>query len=177
MTGSVSGNPLLAVIDEILRLQSCFEDLFGEVSNASSLSTLQKLVLFSVFDSPAPPTVPQVGRNLGHPRQVIQRVANELVDAGLLEKVPNPHHKRAMLLVPTDRAHAMKRQAEERAFETAEAFLGTVSARRCHGLTGELRALREAIEGYTQDRDTPVRGRIDGLQPAIGTLALLERLA
>ena len=176
MDGTVRSNPLLAVIDEILRLQNCFEDLFSEVSNASSLSTLQKLVIFAVFDAPTPPTVPQVGRNLGHPRQVIQRVVNELVREGLLEKAPNPHHKRAMLLLPTEKADKMKRQAEERAFDTAEAFLGNFSAQRCDSLTGELKVLREALEAYVQEKTAPVRPTGDASQPLSSALALLERL-
>lgn len=176
MTGNVRANALLAVIDEILRLQNCFEDLFGELSEASSMSTLQKLVLFAVFEAPVPPTVPQIGRDLGHPRQVIQRIANELVDADILEKVPNPHHKRAMLLVPTAKADAMKRQAEERAFETAEAFLGEFSAHRCADLTGELKALREALEGYVKSRGLAVRTGSEADVPARSAFALLERL-
>ena len=177
MDGTVRSNPLLAVIDEILRLQSCFEDLFSEVSNASELSTLQKLVIFAVFDAPTPPTVPQIGRNLGHPRQVIQRVVNELVREGLLEKAPNPHHKRAMLLLPTEKADKMKRQAEERAFDTAEAFLGNFSARRCESLTGELKMLREALESYVQEKAEAV-GQTGEPSPSISSaLAFLERLS
>lgn len=176
MSSQIRNNPLLAVIDELLRLQSCFETLFVDVSDASELSTLQKLVLFSVFDAPSPPTVPQVGRNLGHPRQVIQRIANELAEAGLLEKVPNPHHKRAMLLVPTAKANAMKRQAEQRALATAEAFLGTVSKARCTALASELGALRKAIEDFTGDDGGRQAAPADQ-EPAIAkALTMLERL-
>ncbi|MCT2399335.1 MarR family winged helix-turn-helix transcriptional regulator [Novosphingobium mangrovi (ex Huang et al. 2023)] len=176
MSGNIRSNVFLAMIDEILRLQNCFEDLFGELSEASGMSTLQKLVLFAVFEAPVPPTVPQIGRDLGHPRQVIQRIVNELVDADILEKMPNPHHKRAMLLVPTDKAQAMKRQAEDRALETAEAFLGEFSAPRCAGLTGELKALREALEAYVKRRGLPLRSTGDAGLPAGSTFALLERL-
>lgn len=176
MSGAATGNPLLAVIDEMLRLQSCFEVLFAEVSSASSLSTLQKLVVFAVFDAPTPPTVPQIGRDLGHPRQVVQRVVNELVNAGLLEKAPNPHHKRASLLTPTDKAQKMKREAEARAFDTAEAFLGTINATRCYNLTGELKALRQAIEAYTQD--TASGGKVADMADhrAGSPLTLIEKL-
>jgi len=176
MNGQVRSTPFLAVIDEILRLQSCFEDLFAELSEASSMSTLQKLVLFAVFEAPVPPTVPQIGRELGHPRQVIQRVVNEMVDLDILEKTPNPHHKRAMLLVPTAKAQEMKRRAEERAFDTAEAFLANFSAPRCRELTGELKTLREALEAYVADRGLSVRSGAGAGHAKAGALALLERL-
>ncbi|MCB2075938.1 MAG: MarR family transcriptional regulator [Novosphingobium sp.] len=176
MDGKVRSNPFLAVIGEILGLQSCFEDLFAELSDATSLSTLQKLVIFAVFDAPAPPTVPQVGRNLGRPRQVIQRVVNELVREGFLAKAPNPHHKRAKLLVPTEQAVELKQRAERRAVEIADAFLGTVSAKRCRSLAEELRALRKAIDAYTQEQAPDRLSKSATGQPAKSTLALLERL-
>lgn len=176
MAGKIRSNPLLAVIGEILHLQSSLEDLFVVVSDASSLSTLQKLVIFAVFDAPAPLTVPQIGRILGHPRQVIQRVANDLVRDGLLDKVPNPHHKRAMLLVPTDKMSDLKRLAERRAFETAEALMGTISAKRCNVLTRELRALAGAIETFMQDQHPSGRERGNAGEHIRSTWALLERI-
>ena len=177
MAGKIRSNPLLAVIGEILRLQSSLEDLFMVVvSDASSFSTLQKLVIFAVFDSAAPLTVPQIGRILGHPRQVIQRVVNDLVRDGLLEKVPNPHHKRAMLLVPTDKISDIKLRAERRALETAEALMGTISAKRCNVLTRELSALTEAIETFTQDQHPSGRERSNASEHIRSTWALLERI-
>jgi DNA-binding MarR family transcriptional regulator len=177
MGGTVTSNPFLAVIDEILRLQNRFEDLFADLSEASHLSTLQKLVIFAVFEAPVPQTVPQIGRDLGHPRQVIQRIANELVDEGLLEKAPNPHHKRAMLLLPTEKAQDMKRQAEARAFETADAFLSNFSARRCEDLAGELGALRQALEAYIDREGLAAKPRSEPATKTTGALALLERFA
>jgi DNA-binding MarR family transcriptional regulator len=165
-------NILLAIIDEILRLQSCFENVFADLDSLSGLSTLQKLVLSCVLDSPAPPTVPQIGRNLERPRQVIQRIANELEKEGLIEKAPNPSHRRASMLVPTPAALELARQAEQRAIEVACAFLGAVDAERCRTLTGELRELREAIEAFTLTEEARER---PGAAPltVTGALALL----
>jgi DNA-binding MarR family transcriptional regulator len=165
-------NILLAIVDEILRLQSCFENVFADLECLSGLSTLQKLVLSCILDSPVPPTVPQIGRNLDRPRQVIQRVANELVREGLLEKAPNPHHRRASLLVPTPAAVELARQAEERATKTTTAFLGKVNAERCHALTSELRDLREALEALTPIDDARERPNAPALT-VTGALALL----
>jgi DNA-binding MarR family transcriptional regulator len=143
---------LLSVIDAVLRLQRSFEILFADVRGVSHLTTLQKLVLSATFDSRVPPTVPQIGRNLGYARQLVQRVVNELVEEGLIRTVPNPHHKRAVLLEPTEEAHAIKRQAENFARRTTDSFTKTFSRNRCKELIGELRALRQAINEYTQTR-------------------------
>jgi DNA-binding MarR family transcriptional regulator len=165
-------NSLLIVINEILRLQGRVETLFADVHNGPRLSTLQMVVLSAVFKSRVPLTVPQIGRNLGYPRQPIQRAVNDLVEDGLLTKAPNPHHKRAVLLAPTPLARRMKREVEARALETAEAFLGTVSAERCDALTAELCALRLAIEAYTQLDEEGAAAKSAGLSTT-GLMALL----
>jgi DNA-binding MarR family transcriptional regulator len=50
-----------------------------------------------------PMTVPQIGRAQELSRQFVQRMANEGIEAGLLEPAPNPAHKRSSLLRLTDR--------------------------------------------------------------------------
>jgi len=137
---------LFTIIDEMLRVKSCFETLFAEIQSASELSTLQKLVLSCVLDRTAPPTVPQIGRELGNPRQVIQRIVNELSEQGLVEKVENPRHRRASLLKPTAKAIAMRDQAERRAVEAARDMLGGISIEHCEALAEELRTLRQVLE-------------------------------
>jgi DNA-binding MarR family transcriptional regulator len=107
MTQAINANALHAVINEVLRLQGRFETLFADVHSGPRLSTLQMLVLSAVIKARVPLTVPQIGRNLGYPRQAIQRAANDLVESGLLTKAPNPHHKRAVLLMPTPLARRM----------------------------------------------------------------------
>jgi DNA-binding MarR family transcriptional regulator len=43
-------------------------------------------------------TVSQIARRMGLTRQSVQRVANELIDEGLMRADPNPDHARAPLL-------------------------------------------------------------------------------
>jgi DNA-binding MarR family transcriptional regulator len=46
-------------------------------------------------------TVPGVAYEMGITRQAVQRIANRLMEEGLLEALPNPAHKRSPLLTPT----------------------------------------------------------------------------
>ena len=165
-------NILMSIVDEILRLQSCFENVFADLECLSDLSTLQKLVLSCVLESSVAPTVPQIGRNLGRPRQVVQRIANELAAAGLIEKAPNPHHRRASLLVPTAAALELAEQADRRAVEATRAFLDRIDADRCRALTGELAQLRQAIEAFLPD-DAEAGGEQPPPLTVTGALALL----
>ena len=57
-------------------------------------------VLGAVLGEPLP--VAGIARAMGITRQSVQRIADLLVDKGLAEYVPNPAHRRAKLLRPTD---------------------------------------------------------------------------
>ena len=44
-----------------------------------------------------------LARDLGANRQNVQRIVNDLAGEGLVEFSPNPHHRRAQLVVLTDK--------------------------------------------------------------------------
>ena len=83
------------------RLQGRLKGAFTDSRLSTGLGETEMTVLNAVAEAPSPPTVPQIGRALGHPRQVIQRAANALITAGLIATRDNPDHKRAVLLIPT----------------------------------------------------------------------------
>lgn len=60
-------------------------------------------VMSVVSDEPF--TVPAIARRLGLTRQGVQRVVNELVDAGLARLEPNPDHARSPLLSLSAEGH------------------------------------------------------------------------
>lgn len=47
-------------------------------------------------------TVPGIARVLGQSRQAVQRITDVMVEDGLLVYVPNPKHKRSLLVTLTD---------------------------------------------------------------------------
>src|SRR5690242_20280581 len=98
---SRSANPFVEMIDEVLRMGGRIRSMFGEVNAGAGLSAMETTVLTAVVEARFPPTVPQIGRSLGHPRQVIQRAVNALLERGYLDTSDNPEHKRARLLTPT----------------------------------------------------------------------------
>ncbi len=73
-----------------------------------------------------PLTVAGIGRQMGITRQAVQRIADRLVDEGMLESKPNPAHKRSPLFAPTatGRAAIERIAPEQTAFSTRiiEAF-------------------------------------------------------
>lgn len=145
-------HPVIALIDEVLRLNSRLRTIFEGTTEFTGLSSMQFTVLTAVTESRSAPTVPQIGRSLGHPRQVIQRAANVLVAEGLIDTQDNPNHKRAPVLVATEAGRRLKQEADQRAIASADELLTTIDIPDCETLTGELHDLRGKIEAHIKSR-------------------------
>lgn len=65
------------------------------------LSSARWQVLGAIALAATPQPVAWLARNMGLNRQGVQRIVNEMRDEGLLELQPNPHHRRAHLVVLT----------------------------------------------------------------------------
>ena len=65
------------------------------------LSSARWQVLGAIYFAETPQPVAGLARSMGLTRQGVQRIANELEKDGLVSFEPNPHHKRAQLIVMT----------------------------------------------------------------------------
>jgi DNA-binding MarR family transcriptional regulator len=143
-------NPVAILFDEVLRTQGRLRSVFADVNSATGLTSMEATVLTAIVEARSAPTVAQVGRSLSHPRQVIQRAAASLIEAGLIETRPNPDHKRAPLLVVTARGEALKHEADVRASAAADALLQHVNAEECLRMAGDLRRLCCVLEVHAK---------------------------
>jgi DNA-binding MarR family transcriptional regulator len=60
-------------------------------------------VLGAIITAERPQPVAWLARDLGGNRQNVQRIINDLHKEGLVSFEVNPHHRRAQLVVPTDK--------------------------------------------------------------------------
>jgi len=150
-----SRHPLVGLSDELIRLGGRLKSLFADARRNAGLGDSELGVLNSVVEAEHLPTVSQIGRSIGQPRQLIQRAANALVEAGLIETLPNPDHKRAVLLRATEQGVAVKREVDARADEAAEAVWAAGRGDGVREATDALRAIRQQLE--TQLRKTENR--------------------
>ena len=141
-------HPLVLLIDEIVRLRGRLQSVFGQAGAATGLAPMESTVLTAVVESYSAPTVSQIGRSLGHPRQVIQRAANSLIAAGLLQTAPNPNHKRAPLLLATPAGKKSYRDAEALGKRTANSLMRVLDLAQCERLARELHELRGKLEAH-----------------------------
>ncbi|MFF7300356.1 MarR family transcriptional regulator [Streptomyces sp. NPDC008265] len=84
----------------VFRLNGQFLSLSDELARPAGLTAAWWQVLGAVLREPLP--VAGIARTMGITRQSVQRIADLLVEKDLAEYVPNPAHRRAKLLRPTE---------------------------------------------------------------------------
>lgn len=137
---------IVGLIGELYRVYGSLRSLFGVTHSRLKMAPLEVLTLGAVVEQPNPRTVAQIGRLAGYSRQAIQRAANALVDAGLVEMVANPNHKRAQLLVATPEGHKVKIETEAALRMLSAALAEEFDLERVASLWTEVRTLRESID-------------------------------
>lgn len=150
MSQSRLRHPMLVLMDELIRTTSRLNGVFGDLSRDFEVSRMELAVLTAVVESERPPTVPQIGRSLGHPRQVIQRAANQLLERDLIRSEPNPDHKRAVLLVANEAGVLLKEAVDRQALASVEALMQGLDMQECEQLARDLRKLRRGVETYVR---------------------------
>lgn len=86
------------------RLSGQFLDIAEGLARPVGLTAAWWQVLGAVLTEPL--SVSSIAREMGMTRQGVQRIADLLVDRGLVEYLPNPAHRRAKLVAPTSAGRA-----------------------------------------------------------------------
>lgn len=107
-TARVLEDPLNELVLSIFWLNGFFVDAADRLTAGSGLTTARWQVLGAVLHEPL--TVSAIAREMGLTRQSVQRTADLLVKEGLCEYLPNPAHRRAKLLSPTNQGLDSLRQ-------------------------------------------------------------------
>ena len=139
--------------DEVARLRGRMRALFAKTRAMSGLPEMELMVLTAAVNAATPPTVAQIGRSLGHPRQVMQRAANRLAELGLVAFADNPDHKRASLIVATDAGRALKAADHARAQAVTRAVMARIDAATFADAAARMHAIRTEIEAYLRERE------------------------
>jgi DNA-binding MarR family transcriptional regulator len=94
----------------VFRLNGQFLSAAEQLARPAGLTAAWWQVLGAVLREPLP--VSGIARAMGITRQSVQRIADLLVAKGLAEYVPNPAHRRAKLLRPTEEGREAVRRIE-----------------------------------------------------------------
>lgn len=101
-----SSTALSALFLDIFRANALLVAAGDQLVAPMGLTSARWQVLGAVAMAPAPQPVAHIAREMGLARQSVQRLVNELVDADLVELRNNPHHRRAKLVLLSDKGRA-----------------------------------------------------------------------
>lgn len=100
---TAAGDALTNLIPDLLRLTSLLLTAGDRLVAPLELTSARWQILGTVVISESPQPVAWLARNLGANRQNVQRIINDLHKQGFVAFETNPHHRRAQLVVSTDR--------------------------------------------------------------------------
>ncbi len=98
---TAEGEAVTALILEVFRLNGRLITAGDRLVADLGLTSARWQVLGALANAERPESIAWHARTMGHHRQGVQRIANELKKEGIVEFKPNPHHKRAQLVVLT----------------------------------------------------------------------------
>jgi DNA-binding MarR family transcriptional regulator len=140
---SDAGAALTELILLVFRLNGRLLEAAEEMAVAGGLTAARWQVLGGVLDEPRP--VAEVARRMGLARQSVQRLANVLVDEGFATWEPNPRHRRAKLLAPTQRARDAIRLIARRQHPWSSAIGDAVGVLELRSATATVERLLEQL--------------------------------
>lgn len=139
----LSGSALTA-----FRLNGQYLSVAERLARPAGLTAAWWQVLGAVLHKPLP--VAGIARTMGTTRQSVQRIADLLVDRGLATYEPNPAHRRAKLVKPTEEGRAATAQISpghaEFAARLAEQLGGEAEFAEVLAAQERLTAALEALE-------------------------------
>lgn len=101
------GEAVTALILDVFRLNGRLQLAGDRLVSELGLTSARWQILGAIAYAERPESVAWHARTMGVHRQGIQRIVNELSKEGIVELQPNPHHKRAHLVVMTQKGQAL----------------------------------------------------------------------
>jgi len=93
-----SSDALTALTMDLFRLNSRLLITGDRLVAELGLTSARWQILGAIVGAGEPRPVAWIARDMGGARQNVQRIVNDLKDEGIVEFLPNPHHRRAHLV-------------------------------------------------------------------------------
>jgi DNA-binding MarR family transcriptional regulator len=146
MTTAAKSDLLTDLVLEVFRLNgrliAAGDTLVAPIGLTSA--RWQVLGAIALLDEPAP--VVRIADAMGLSRQSVQRLVDEMEGAGILAFRPNPHHKRAKLVVLTEEGRALFGAASKLQKPWAAALAAGIDSTILQSATAALAQLRTRLE-------------------------------
>ncbi len=102
-----AGEAVTTLILDVFRLNGRLQLAGDRLVSELGLTSARWQILGAIAYSDRPESVAWHARTMGVHRQGVQRIINEMSKEGIVEFQPNPHHKRAHLVVLTQKGQVL----------------------------------------------------------------------
>jgi DNA-binding MarR family transcriptional regulator len=102
-----AGDALTGLILDLFRLNSLLLTAGDRLVAGLGLTSARWQILGAIVAAERPQPVAWLARDLGANRQNVQRIINDLHKEGVVAFEANPHHRRAQLVILTDKGKQM----------------------------------------------------------------------
>lgn len=141
-----AGEALSGMMLDLFRVTSLALTAGDRLVAPLGLTSARWQILGAIIRAERPQPVAWIARDLGTHRQNVQRIINDLHKDGLVDFTPNPHHRRAQLVVLTDKG----RRAFEGAMRLEAPWISRISKdvvlKDLDAMRRVIGALRQALE-------------------------------
>src|SRR6266705_4872929 len=148
-----AGDALTDLILDLFRLNSRMLAAGDRLVARLGLTSARWQILGAIVEAERSQPVAWLARDLGANRQNVQRIVNDLHKEGLVAFEPNPHHRRAQLVVLTDKG----RQAFDAAMRLQAPWINSLSdgllVKDVKTVHRVMTSLRKKLEGNDESEE------------------------
>jgi DNA-binding MarR family transcriptional regulator len=142
-----AGAALTNVMLDLFRLTSLLLTAGDRLVARLGLTSARWQILGAIAEAERPQPVAWLARDLGANRQNVQRIVNDLHKEGLIIFEVNPHHRRAQLIVLTEKGRRTFEAAMELQAPWVSGLSDGLSVKDIETVRGVVAALRQKLEG------------------------------
>jgi DNA-binding MarR family transcriptional regulator len=146
-----AGEALTSLVLPLFRLNSLLLTAGDRLVARLGLTSARWQVLGAIVQAARPQPVAWLARDLGANRQNVQRIINDLHRDGLVALEPNPHHRRAQLIVLTDKGRAAFDAAMRLQTPWVNRLSDRLSVKDIETVKRVVSALRKSLERSAED--------------------------
>ena len=152
MNSSRDRQAVTALVLDLFRLNSRLLIAGDRLVEGLGLTSARWQILGAIAEAATPRPVAWLARDMGGARQNVQRIVNDLSREGLVSFVPNPHHKRAQLVVMTERGRKVYDAAVDLWEPRTDELMEGLSVKEIEAAHRVLLRLRQNLEERESER-------------------------
>ena len=141
-----AGEALTNLMLDLFRLSSRLLTVGDRLAAGLGLTSARWQILGAIVEAERPQPVAWLARDLGANRQNVQRIVNDLHSEGLVAFEANPHHRRAQLVVLTDKGRRTFDAAMELQAPWVNGLSEGISVKDLQNVHRVVAALRKNLE-------------------------------